>query len=75
MILNLIGFFIGFILVRLSFIIKVQVILYKEALSDVEKEQDVSWFIKSGVYTEIFNPIHWNKWTAKQWIKYYKGTK
>ena len=72
-ILFLITCFLFFIQIRLIFCLKTNIILAKEALEDVYEGNDILWFTGSSILNEAFNPIHWNKWTAKQWIKYYKG--
>ena len=45
----------------------------RQMQKDFDEDKDFTWVRKSKIKTEIFNPLHWNKWTAKQWIKYYKG--
>lgn len=45
----------------------------EKVISDVGLgKYDFSWFSDFDVYS-IFNPLHWDKWTSKQWIKYLKS--
>lgn len=33
---------------------------------------DIRWFEEWNAILAIFSPLHWDKWTSAQWIKYQK---
>lgn len=74
-IMFLIACFLFMLQIRIAFITKINISMANLAYKDLDNNRDISWFSESSVFNEVFNPIHWNKWTAKQWIKYYKKQK
>lgn len=65
-------FLLLFILFRSSVAYNVLPNLCALAISDLAKDLRSDWFLKKAtVFNMVFNPLHYNKWTTRQWYKYF----